>query len=179
MTVPGSPELAKSIEQFLAQPDLEAKINYLRAHPSLLSDDALRVFDRLRDAFVSAGDPDFAETLASHRALAERARDVGVTKAFEEMRYLLLAERFEEFIAARSWMDSYVYLEKHPELTFPAVRDIVTVLEERARRSGDEEKAKIIHVHGSLLYLVHTIGADAAFIQIGGMDFLNSTHPGD
>jgi hypothetical protein len=173
------PESVDIIKRFLEEPNLEAKFNYVRAHPYLLSPDALQVFGHLRDAFAENGDADFAETLSQHRTLVERAQEVGLTQAFDEARFLTRAERVKEFIGARSWMDSYVYLEKHPDLTFPAVQDVLIALEEQARRRGDEEQAKIINVHAYLLYLVHTIGADAAFTQIGGMDFLNSRHPDD
>jgi hypothetical protein len=173
------PESVDIIRRFLAEPNLEAKFNFLRAHPYLLSPDALRVFGHLRDAFAENDDADYAETVTQHRMLVERAQEVGLTQALDEARFLLRLERVKEFIGAPSWMDSYVYLEKHPELTFPAVQDVMIVLEEQARRRGDEEQAKIINVHAYLLYLVQTIGADAAFAQIGGMDFLNSTYPDD
>jgi hypothetical protein len=52
-------------------------------------------------------------------------------------------------------------------------------LEEEARRSGEKEQAKIINVHAHLLYLVEKVGADAAFTEIGGNDFLTSRHPDD
>lgn len=173
------PESVKKIKEFLEQPNLEAKRNYVNAHPDLLSDHALRLFDHLRDAFIKEGDLDFGETLLQHRALLERSREVGVTQAFNDFRSLILGEKFKEFVNCRSWMDSYVYLEKHPDLTFTGARDIMIYLEELARRSGDKEQAKIINVHAHLLYLVEKVGADAAFTEIGGNDFLTSRHPDD
>lgn len=173
------PESVKKIKEFLEQPNLEAKRNYVNAHPDLLSDHSLRLVDHLRDAFIQEGDPDFGETLRQHRALLERSREVGVTQAFNDFRSLILGEKFKEFVGCRSWMDSYVYLEKHPDLTYTGARDIMIYLEELARRSGDKEQAKIINVHAHLLYLVEKVGADAAFIEIGGNDFLASRHPDD
>jgi hypothetical protein len=173
------PESVKTIEEFLKQPNLEAKRSYVSAHPYLLSDHALRLFDHLREAFIQEGDSDFGETLRQHRALVERSREVGVTQAFNDFRSLILGEKFKEFVSCRSWMDSYVYLEKHPDLTYTGARDIMIYFEEQARRSGDKEQAKIINVHAHLLYLVEKVGADAAFTEIGGDDFLTSRHPDD
>ncbi|HEU5387555.1 MAG TPA: hypothetical protein VFV73_16780 [Streptosporangiaceae bacterium] len=174
--LPGSVD---AIRRFLEEPDIDAKLRYVHAHPYLLTDDALRVFGLLLETVAKSGDADFAETLSAHRALLERSRQAGAEKAFAELRLYIMTEKIQEFIDARSWMDSYVYLENHPELTYAAAREALIMIEQKARDLGYEDQAKIVRVHARLLHLVETKGMDAAFTEVGGKDFLNSRHPDD
>jgi hypothetical protein len=173
----GLPESVEALRGFIDAPSLDDKIEHVRTHPYLMSDASLEFLDLLKEQMIKAGDTAFAETLATHRALLSRARQVGLTQACDELRHILLTQTVQEFVMGRSWMDSYIYLGKHPELKSERAIEILTAIETDARAGGNTDLAKGIATHVRLLRRVQDIGAEPAFIEVGGMDFLTSRPP--
>ena len=173
----GIPEQLQALIDLFDLSSLDDKMEHVRAHPYLMSDAALEYLDLLRTQRIEAGDTAFADTLGTHRLLLERAREVGLAQAFEELRQILLVQTVQEFVMGRSWMDSYIYLGEHPELKSESAIKILMKAEADARAKGDTDMAKVIAHHARLLRRVQEIGAEPAFIEIGGMDFLTSRPP--
>jgi hypothetical protein len=164
-------EAINTIRVFLLARNIDDKIEFIRTHSFLLTDDALLVFDHLRDSSLKRGDADFAETLRHHRVMVERVRQVGSAQAARELHSLTVLESVQEFIGCYSWMDSYIYLGEHPELKTEEALDILGVLGMQAHDEGDAQAEKIAAAHYNLLRRVGQIGAEAAFSEVGGEDF--------
>jgi len=164
-------EAIQSIREFVEARNLDEKIEYLRMHSFLLTDDALRLFDEVRSIVAESGDDDFAETIRSHRGIVEEVRRLGFEKAREELHVFLLIETVKEFMDGYSWMDSYIYLQKHPLLLSNDARGVLLAFGKKAHDEGDKEAEKVAIAHYNLLGRVEKIGAEAAFIEVGGEDF--------
>jgi hypothetical protein len=166
------------IRAFVEAPNLVAKMEYVRQHPALLSAEVIRVFGLFTEQMRKT-DADFRETLEAHRAVLDRAREVGLERAFDEFSTLVMAQRLQDFMDCYSWMDSYVYLQKHPELASDQALGQLSIMKDQASSAGNREKVKIIDTHGYLLHQVMRVGAEAAFVEVGGADFLNSRPPAE
>jgi len=164
-------EAVNLIRAFLLARNIDDKMEFIRTHTFLLSDDALKLFDSIRDSTLKKGDTDFAETLRHHRIMVERVRQVGIAQATRELHSLRLLETVHEFIDCYSWMDSYIYLGEHPELRSEEALGFLITIGMRARDEGNKEGEKIAAAHYNLLRRVEQIGAEAAFSEVGGEDF--------
>ena len=164
-------EAINTIRVFLLARNIDDKIEFIRTHSFLLSDDALVVFDDLRNSSLEKGDADFAETLRVHRIIVERVRQVGLAQTAREMHSLKVLESVQAFIDCYSWMDSYVYLGEHPELRTEEALNFLISLGMQARDRGDAQAEKIAATHYNLLRKVGQVGAEAAFSEVGGEDF--------
>jgi hypothetical protein len=74
-------------------------------------------------------------------------------------------------MAGYSWMESYVFLQKHPELLSEDALTAVIALGMRAHEEGDTQAEKVAAAHYNLLRRIPEVGAEAAFIEVGGNDF--------
>lgn len=164
-------EVVNTIRAFLLARNIDDKIEFVRTHTFLLSDDALAAFDSVRKSFIEQGDEDFAETVLQHRAIVERAREIGLTETSRELHAMIVFESVKRFIDCYSWMDSYVYLGEHPELRTEDALGFLVMLGTRARDRGDRQAETVAATHYKLLSRVGQVGAEAAFSEVGGEDF--------
>ena len=165
------PEAIHTIQGFLEAKRLDDKLEYLRLHSFLLTDDGLHMFDVIRAAAVKEGDEDWAEAIASHRMIVEQVRELGFSEAAKGLHSLLLIQTMKDFMAGYSWMDSYVFLQQHPELLSKDALAVVIALGRRAHDQGDAQAEKVAAAHYNLLRRIEKVGAEAAFIEVGGDAF--------
>jgi hypothetical protein len=168
------PEAIHTIQGFLQANRLDDKLEYLRRHSFLLTDEALHMFDVVREGAAEEGDKDTEEAVASHRMIVEEVRELGFSEAAKRLHSLVLLQTMKDFMAGYSWMDSYVFLQKHPELLSEDALATVIALGMRAHEEGDAQAEKVAAAHYNLLRRIPEVGAEAAFIEIGGNDFLAS-----
>jgi hypothetical protein len=165
------PEALHLIEAFLEASGIDEKIEYLRRHSFLLTDDSLVFLDDFRKAAKAEGDEDMAEFFSSHRLIIETVRELGFSDGAEKLRGLVLMTTLKDFMDGYSWWDSYVFLQKHPELLSADAQHFLVLLGKQAHDQGDQEAEKVIYTHFKLLRLVTEVGAEKAFTEIGGKDF--------
>ncbi|MCS7040812.1 MAG: hypothetical protein NZP34_14490, partial [Caldilineales bacterium] len=76
--------LSAVLSQFIWARTWDASQHIVEDHPELLSDEADALLVQLLDAAEAQGDEGAAQTLAEHRVLLRRCREVGIPRAFAE-----------------------------------------------------------------------------------------------
>jgi hypothetical protein len=165
------PEAVHQIYAFFEADGLDEKIEYLRRHSFLLSDHSLDLFDHFQESADKENDQDKSESISSHRLIIKTVRELGFTEGAERLRGLVLMQTVRDFMDGYSWWDSYVFLQKHPELLSEDAQGFLVAIGERAHNQGDQEAEKVAFVHFNLLRRVMEVGAEQAFTEVGGRDF--------
>jgi hypothetical protein len=165
------PEALHLIEGFVDTDGLDKKIEYLRRHSFLLTDDALRFVGDFEKAAEEEGSAEMAGIFASHRVIIETVREFGFNDGAERLRVLVLMTTVKDFMDGYSWWDSYLFLQKHPELLSEDAQDLLVLQGKQAHDQGDQEAEKVIYTHFRLLRRVAEVGPEKAFTEVGGKDF--------
>ena len=76
----------------------------------------LEFFDLVNKAAKEKGDEEMAESISSHRVIIETVRELGFDEGAKRLQGLVLMTTLKDFMDGYSWWDSYVFLQKHPEL---------------------------------------------------------------
>lgn len=129
------------------------------------------MFDVMKTAATKEGDEDWAEAIESHRVIVEQVREFGFSEAANRLHSLVLIQAIKDFMAGYSWMDSYVFLQQHPELLSKDALAVVIAFGKQAHDQGDAEAEKVAAAHYSLLCRIEKVGVEAAFIEVGGDAF--------
>jgi len=164
-------EAGHQIGEFLKARNIDEKLEYLRRHSFLLTDDGLRTLDEMKAVVHKDGDEDTVEALAAHRFIIEQVRELGFKEAARSLHARVMIQTVNDFMAGYSWMDSYVFLQKHPELLSEDALASLIAFGKRAHEQGDAQAEKVAAAHFNLLRRVEQVGAEAAFTEVGGKDF--------
>jgi hypothetical protein len=163
----------RTLQALVESPSWEERRQLLHGAPYLMTDGGLQVAAQAGESAAARGEAEIARAIRAYAALARRCREVGVDAAVDEAHTALLLTLLEEFIDCYSWADSYRYLMSHADLRSPRAPDVLVDVAQRAQAAGNEDYAKILRTHERLLRRVAQLGAEKAFLEVGGMDFLS------
>jgi hypothetical protein len=162
----------RAFQRLVEAPGWDERRQILHATPLLLTDAAPDIARYAAGAAEAEGGAEFARTLRGFAALVERCREIGVDAGLDEAQTALLLSQIKEFVDCYSWADSYHYLMSHADLQSPRAPEVVADAAQRAQANGYDDYAKILRTHERLLRRVAEVGAEAAFFEVGGDDFL-------
>jgi len=139
---------------------------YLEQHPELLSDQAVNFLAKLIEKVRAQEDKEFLSLLEEHYALIERCRKIGIDSAFsEKIQPQGLPQIVREFFYAKTWEESRIIVEQHPELLDPETDKFLDHLKEIIQSEKSDETLNFIEEHLSLLRRCREIGIQQAFVE--------------
>jgi hypothetical protein len=162
--------LMEALYDFVEAPTWDDAGKLLEAHPELLAEDVDRILAHMAEDARADRSKDAAVFLEENRALLARAREVGITQAFEEVAAAPLGDmmaKLDTFLDAPTWIETRLALETYPELLGDEADAMLADLIEAARQERDEPGAEFFAGRRHLLRLVREKGLEEAFGGFG------------
>jgi hypothetical protein len=162
--------LMEALYDFVEAPTWDDARELLEAHPELLAGDVDRILAHMAEDARSDRSKDAAVFLEENRALLARTREVGITRAFEEVGAAPLGDlmvKLDAFLDAPTWVETRRVLETYPELLGDDADSMLADLIEAARQERDDPGAEFFAGRRHLLRLAREKGLEATFTGFG------------